>query len=214
MRCHVGGHTDGDAGGSVEQEERGLGGEHCRLRNGIVEIELEIDRILVEVRKHVLGDPFKLGLGVSHGSHRVAVHGSEIALSEDEGITLVPVLGKSRHGVVDAGVAVGVEFAQHLTDDPGGFLSLSGIAQAEAVHSEKHAPLHGFESVPDIGKGAGYDDGHRIVDVRGTHLVVDLDRFNDPVKLLVGIFLNIHKSALIFSLRFHSYITCKFNNFI
>ena len=93
---------------------------------------------------------------------------------------------------------MGVELAQHLTDDPGGFLGLSGIVQAEAVHSEKHAPLHGLESVPYIGEGAGHDDGHRIVDVRGTHLVVDLDRFNDPVKLLVGIFLNIHKSALIF----------------
>ena len=198
VRSHVGGHTDGDAGRSVKEQEGRLGREHGGLRNGIVEVELEVNRILVEVRKHVLGDPFELCLGVTHGCDGVAVHGSEIALSEDEGITLVPVLGKSRHGVIDAGVAVGVELAQHLTDNPGGFLGLSGIVQAEAVHSEKHAPLHGLESVPDIGEGAGHDDGHRIVDVRGTHLVVDLDRFNDPVKLLVGIFLNIHKSALIF----------------
>ena len=101
---------------------------------------------------------------------------------------------------------MGVELAQHLTDDPGGLLGLSGIAQAETVHSEKDAPLHGLESVADIRKGAGYDDGHRIIDVRCTHLVVYLNRFDDPVKLLVGIFLNIHKSAQIFTLRFHSLI--------
>ena len=64
---HVGGHTDSDAGRAVKEQERSLGGEHRGLGDGVVEVELEIDGILVYVGEDVLGDLLELGLGVSHG---------------------------------------------------------------------------------------------------------------------------------------------------
>ena len=86
-----------------------------------------------------------------------------------------------------------MELTKHLTHDPRTLLGLSGVTQAETVHAEEDAPLHGLEAVAHVREGTGDDDGHRIVDVCRTHLLVDLDRFYDSVELFVDVFLNIHK---------------------
>ena len=89
-----------------------------------------------------------------------------------------------------------VELTEHFTDDSRGFLSLTGEADPKSVHSEKDSALNGFQTVAHIRKGPGDDNGHRIVDVRGTHLVVDFHGFNQTVivlfELLNHIFLTIH----------------------
>ena len=74
MRSHVRRHSDGDTRRSVQKEERKLGRHNDRLLEGVVEVRLEIDRILVHVAENVGSNLFKLGLGISHGSDRVAVH--------------------------------------------------------------------------------------------------------------------------------------------
>ena len=74
VRCHIGGHTHGDAGRTVEQEQRGLGRQNCRLLEGVVEVQGHIHRVLVEVTEYLLGKFFQFRLGVSHRSYRVAVH--------------------------------------------------------------------------------------------------------------------------------------------
>ena len=99
---HVRGHTHGDAAGTVEHEQRELGGEHGGLIQGIVEVGSHVDGVLVEVGENVFRHFGKLGLSVSHGRHRVAVHGAEVALAEHQGVALVPGLGEARHCVIDA----------------------------------------------------------------------------------------------------------------
>ena len=74
MRSHVSRHSDGDARRSVQKEERKLCRNNDRLLEGVVEVRLEIDRILIHVAENVGSNLFKLGLGISHGSDRVAVH--------------------------------------------------------------------------------------------------------------------------------------------
>ena len=51
-----------------------------------------------------------------------------------------------------------VELTEHLTDDPGTFLCLSGIADTKSIHSEKHSSLHRLEAVACIRERPGNDD--------------------------------------------------------
>ena len=67
---------------------------------------------------------------------------------------------------------------EHLTDYTRGFFCLSAKIQPQTVHSEKDSSLNRLQTVPDIRKGTGHDNRHRIVDVRGTHLVIDLHRLD------------------------------------
>ena len=117
MRRHVGGHTYGNTCRSVQQQERRLGRQHCRLLYRIIEVQLEVYGILLHVAEDIIGKLFQLGLGVSHGSDRVTVHGTEVTLTIYERISLVPVLCKPCHRIIYAGVAMRVEFTQNLSDD-------------------------------------------------------------------------------------------------
>ena len=92
-----------------------------------------------------------------------------------------------------------VELTEHLAHDTGGLLGLAAVAQAQSVHAEEHAPLYRLQAIAGVRKGAGHDDGHRIVDVGGTHLVVDFDRFDDSFHFFLNFFgiLNlVHKNTL------------------
>ena len=128
VRGHVGGHSDGDARRTVEQQQRRLRGQHRGLLEGVVEIERHVDGVLVNVGQDLGGKLLQLGLGISHGRNGIAVHRAEITLSVYQRISLVPVLGETCHRVVHAGVSVGMELTKHLTHDTGGLLRLSAIA--------------------------------------------------------------------------------------
>ena len=71
-----------------------------------------------------------------------------------------------------------VELTHHLTYYTGALLGLAAVTQAHIVHTEEHAPLDGFEAVPCIREGTGHNHGHRVVYVRGAHLVVYLYLLN------------------------------------
>ena len=58
VRSHIGSHTHGDSGRAVEKQERRLCRKDGRLLEGIVEIVLEINGILVDVGHHLLGQFF------------------------------------------------------------------------------------------------------------------------------------------------------------
>ena len=209
VRGHVRRHTDGDTGRAVEQQERRLGRKDRRLFDRIVEVQGEVYRVLVQVGKHLFGQLVQFGFGVSHGRDRVSVHGTEVALSPDQRITLVPVLGETGHGVIYARVAVRVELTQHLADDSRRLLGLARVAQAEAVHPEQDPALNRLQAVPGIRERTRYDDGHRVIDVRRTHLLVDVDLFDISAALdLFVLLFNIHKNL---SLRWDMLCTIHLN---
>ena len=158
MRSHVGSHTDSDTRRSVQQKKRSLGRQHCRLRNRVIEVKLEIYGILFHVPEDIVSQFLQFGLGVSHGSDRVTVHGTEVTLTEYERISLVPVLCQTSHRVINAGVSMRVELAKHLTDNSGRLLSRSCIIQAKAFHSEKHTSLHRFQTISRIRKRTRHND--------------------------------------------------------
>ena len=141
----------------------------------------EIDRILVDIGHHLVGDALHARLGVTHGRRRVAVHRTEVTLAVDERITHRPLLGQTHHGVVDRTVAVGVELTEHVADDTGRLTRRLVVRQPElGAHIVEDAPVHGLQTVAHVGQGTGDDDRHRIVDVGRLHLLLDVDGDDAP----------------------------------
>ena len=124
---HVGGHTHGNAGRTVQQQKRKFGGQDSRLFDGIVEVQGHVNRILIDIGDYIFRHFFQFGFGISHCSDRVAVHASEVALAVHKRITLVPPLGEARHGIVHGTVSMRMELTQHFTYDTGGFLGLPSV---------------------------------------------------------------------------------------
>ena len=197
MRSHVGRHTDGDTRRTVEEQERSLRRKDGRLDLGVIEVVHHVDSVLVNVAEDVFSDLLKLGFGVSHCGDRIAVHRTEVSLAENGRIALVPVLRKPCKGIIDAGITVRMIFTQHLTHNLRALPGRPGICQSESVHSEEHTSLNRFETIPHVRERTGHDDGHRIVDVRATHLLIDLDRFYDTCLPFYNLFFVIHIQMLI-----------------
>ena len=197
VRSHVGRHTDRNTRRTVQQQERSLGRKYGRLLKGIVEVVLEIDGILVDICHHFFGELFEFRLSVTHGCRRVAVHGTEVSLAENERISHAPRLRHPDHGIIHAAVTVRMVFTQHLTDYSGRFLRLAGIVQSESRHTEKHPSVDRFHTVPHIRQCPGHYDRHGIVDIRTAHLSVDIDRLDPSCRSLRLYLINfiIHKNS-------------------
>ena len=95
------GHTDRNTVAAVEQQV----GEPCWQNRGfllgIIEVGLEINGALVDVVKHVLGNPVQATLGVPHSGRWVAVNRTEVTLAVNEGIAKGKFLSHTDHGVVN-----------------------------------------------------------------------------------------------------------------
>ena len=181
VRRHVGGHAHGDAAGAVDDQQRNLRGQHRGLGDRIVEVERPVDRLLVDVGHHLVGDLLHTGLGVTHGGRRVAVHRSEVTLAVDQRVTHRPVLGQTHHGVVDRRVAVGVELTEYVADDTGRLTGgLVGVEVELRAHIVEDAAVYGLQSVAHVGQCARDDDRHRVVDIRRLHLLFDIDGNDTP----------------------------------
>ena len=173
VRRNVRRHADGDPGRAVEEQVRQPRRQHHRLVHGVVEVRLEVDRVAVEVGEHLGGDGREARLGVAHLRGRVAVDRAEVALPGDERVAQRERLRETHEGVVDGGVAVRMELAHHLADDARRLLEARGRPDAELLHAEEHAALHGLEPVAHVGQRARDDNRHRVVEIRVPHLVFD-----------------------------------------
>ena len=119
VRSHIRGHSDGDTRRTVQKKQRCLCRQYCRLLLGVIEVKGHIHSVLVDVGKNVVCHLLKLGLGVPHGGDRVTVHRSEVTLTENHRVTLVPRLREPGESVIHTGVAVRVVLTEHLADDLG-----------------------------------------------------------------------------------------------
>jgi hypothetical protein len=78
-----------------------------------------VDRVLVEVGHHHLGERLEAGFGVPVGRGRVAVDRAEVALAVDQGVPHAEVLRQAHQCVVRGRVAVRVVVADDFADDFG-----------------------------------------------------------------------------------------------
>src|SRR3989442_2403589 len=49
-------------------------------------------------------------------------------------------------------------------------------SQSHIAHADQNAPMNGLQAITYIGQGTPDDDTHRVVDIRPSHLVFDIDR--------------------------------------
>ena len=187
VRRDVGRHADGDAGAAVDKEVWDRGGEYCRLLAGVVVVRDEVDGVVVHVLHEDGAEGSQTGLGVTHGGRRIAFHGSEVTLPLDEGLSHGPGLGHVDEGRVDRLVAVGVVVTHRLADDLRALEVLACRHDSELAHREEDASLGGLQAVAGIGKGAGNDDRHGVVEEGSRDLFGDIDRFDFFVLVIQGI---------------------------
>ncbi len=172
VRRDAGGHTDRNPVASVQQQVGKPCRKHRRFVFRIIKVRLEINRVFVDVLKHVLCNPIEPTFRVSHGCRWVAVDGAKVPLAVNQRIAKGEFLGHSNHGVVDGLVAVRVVFPHHFSNGAGRFAELLVRGVAALEHAVENATVNRFETVPCIGQSAPDDDRHGVVDVGIFHLGV------------------------------------------
>ena len=175
MRRDVRRHADGDTCGTVDEQVREWRRKDRGLFSGLVVVRDEVDRLLVEVDHHLVGQAVETRLRVSHRRGRVAVDRAEVSLPVGEHVAHVEVLRQADQGVVNRRVAVGMEVAHHLADDLCALAVAACRRQPHALHAVEHAAMGRLQTVADIRERASNDYAHRVIHVRTLHLVFDVD---------------------------------------
>ncbi len=121
---------------------------------------------------------FKATFGITLGGRRIAVDRAEIALTIDQWQSQRPVLRHTRQGVVNRRVAVRVIFTHHVAGHAGRFYVFLVPVDTHLVHREKDTPVHRLQSVTDVGKRAGHDDAHGVIEIGPLHLFHDGNGFD------------------------------------
>ena len=176
VRRDVGGHADGDAGGAVDQQVRDARRQHDGLGLGAVEVRAHRHRVLIELDQQLIGEPRQPALGVAVGGGEIAVERSEVARAVDQRIAQRERLRHAHQRVVDRGVAVRMEVAEHVADHRRRLAVLGVGAQALLPHREQDAALHRLEAVAHVRERARGDDRQRVVQVARSRRVVQRDR--------------------------------------
>ena len=165
VRRKVRRHAYRDALRAVADEVGEAAGQDGRLQERRGVVVDPIHRVAVEVVHDLHREGGEAALGVPLGGGRVAVDGAEVTLPVDERVAQGPRLGHADQGGVDDLVAVRVVVARGLSGDLRALHVARVGGHVEGAHRVEDAPLHGLEAVARVGKGAGDDDAHRVVDV-------------------------------------------------
>src|SRR5690606_22984905 len=187
---HIRCHPNGDPGRAIDKKVGKLSRQYGGFLQRVVKVGLEVDRILVYVGEHLLRNPAKACLSVTHGCGLIAIDRSEITLTIHKCIPEGPVLGHTHHGVVHRLVTMRVVFTKYFPDNTRRILIGLVVIDPQLEHTVEHPAVDRLEAVTDVGKGAGNNDGHRIVDVRTPHFIlyVDWDYALPARGLATGIF--------------------------
>ena len=175
VRRNVGGHAHRNAARAVHQQVGQLARQDQGLFFRAVVVGAEVDRFLVDVGQHLVGDLGQADFGVPHGGGVVAVHRAEVALAVHQHVAHGEVLRHANDGVVDRLVTVRVVFADDIAHDTGRLLVGPVPVVVELVHGEQHTPVHRLESVARIRQGAADDHAHRVIEVAPPHFLFKTD---------------------------------------
>ena len=104
---------------------------------------------------------------------------AEISLAVDERVAHVEILGKANEGGVDDRFTVRMIVAGSVSADFGALAITAIGGQAEIVHGHEDAALDRLEAVAHVGKSAGDDDAHGVVEIRLAHFGFDIDGKKD-----------------------------------
>jgi hypothetical protein len=173
---NVGGHAHGDALRAVDKEVGEAGGQDHRLFVGPVVVGDEVHRLLVDAGQQLERQRGQPAFGVAHGRRSFVRPGApEVAVAVDERVAQAEVLDHPDQRVVDGHVTVRVigphDLAHHL-----GALGVGSVRpQVLAVHRVQDPTVDRLQPVADVGKSPRHDHGHRVLEERALHLLLDLD---------------------------------------
>jgi hypothetical protein len=67
-----------------------------------------------------------------------------------------------------------VVLADHVADHARRFFVRAIPVVAELAHGIEHAPMHGLQPIPNVGKRPAHDDAHGVIQVGFAHLVLEI----------------------------------------
>ena len=106
-----------------------------------------------------------------------------------------------------------VELTEHFADDTGTLLGWLVVGIANLLHAVKNTAVNRLKAIAHVWQCTCHDDRHRIVDIVGAHLFVDVHLDDSIVLLLINFFhlilLGCHLTARTFIL----YLGAKIHNF-
>ena len=108
MGRHVGSHTDGNAGGAVDQHTGETGGQNGRFLTVIIEVRHELDGILVNIGHHMGSQLAHAGFRVTVSSRWVAIQRAKVAMTVNHGIAQGKPLCHTHHGIINGGITMGM----------------------------------------------------------------------------------------------------------
>ena len=158
----VGRHTDRNAQCVVGQNGREGDRQHRRFGGGTVIVGHKIHGILVDIAEQLFTHGFQLCLGVTSGgvSHIAAVRLAKVTLGVHKGHQQAFVgTAHTHHGVVNGGIAVGVQ-VHGAAHDVGAF-GAGAFQQAHAVHGIQQFAVGGLEAV-NFRQRAGNNNAHGV----------------------------------------------------
>ena len=174
VRCHA----DRDADRAVDQKIRVTRRQNDWLLQTIVIVGHPVDGILVNVCDHFEGELCHLRLGVTVGSRRVAINGTEVAVTIDQRIAQRKVLRQSHERVINGSVTVRMVTTEHRTNGVGALAVRLVRRQLVLVHRVNDTAVHRLQAVTHIRQRTRNDDRHRICQKAVMHLVRNIDRYH------------------------------------
>ena len=154
VRRDVGGHTDRDARGAVDEQVRQSCRQHDGFLAGAVVVGPEVNRVLVDFLEDFVADACEPTLRVAHRRRVVAVERPEVSRAVDQRIPQRKRLRHSDERFIQSRVAVRVVVAHHVADDLGA-LAMFGVGrQVLLPHRVEDAALDGFQPVTHVGQRA------------------------------------------------------------
>ena len=102
---------------------------------------LEVNRVRLEISEHINGGVVQARLGIPHGSGRIPVDRSEIALAGYERIAHAERLREVNQGGVHDGFPMRVVIPRGVTSDLGTLSIAARWAKVEVIHRHEDAPL-------------------------------------------------------------------------
>ena len=175
MRRDVRRHTHGNTGRAVDQKVRNFGGQDEWLFQRLVVVRAPLDGVLLDIVEEFLGGARHSGFGITHGSSLIAVHGAEVTLPIHQRKAHVEILRHTHESIVYGAITVRVVLTNHVTNHTSRLFIGCVPAVPKLVHRVEDPAVHRLEPVSDVRQGAPDDHAHRVVEVRVTNFVFDID---------------------------------------
>ena len=142
MRGDIGGHADGDALTTVDQQVGKARGQRHGLGERLVVVGLPVDGILLQVAQQLHGRLCQAALGITHGRRAVSIHRTEVSMSVNQRITGGPVLCHINQGSIDRTVTVRMIFTHGITNDTCAFSVWFIRTVVQFNHREQYSSLY------------------------------------------------------------------------